>query len=186
MEDGTKKSFDHGDFFPRRHMFGQIIRRPHDAGHLRKFRRLQGEAADAHPAGGAIHIHAGHHDDKKHDHHSAAPDHAPPSDPRLRRMGHHQSGGGTKREVDQMIFQIGIGRGPQFDVHIVRGAIHIDGPDGNQHARHDEHPFQRRRDVLPMCQGRLATRRHMRFPFLENFSSYSVSTSPSTGAAWRS
>jgi hypothetical protein len=68
-------------------------------------------------------------------------------------------------------------------IHIVGGIIDIHRPDGDQYGGRDEHPFQTLGHILRILQGRLATRRHMRFPFLENFSSYSVSTSPGTGAA---
>ena len=86
-------------------------------------------------------------------------------------------------QKNQMPQDMTVGIGTGLHIHVIGRAVYIKSPQDNQYACHDEHLLQCPGRILHINQGRLATRRHTGFPFLENFSSYSVSTSPATGAA---
>ena len=183
MEDRTKEAFDKRDLLSFPYALGQKGCRPDQAGHFRDFRRLEREAREHDPARRAIRPMPGYNNEEEQHQGESDPYDSPTADEALRQPSHEAADGQTERQDPDMLHKVGIRPIACRHIHIVGGIIDIHRPDGDQYGGRDEHPFQTLGHILRILQGRLATRRHMRFPFLENFSSYSVSTSPGTGAA---
>ena len=183
MAEGTEKSLDKRNFLSFPYALGQKGCRPDQAGHFRDFRRLEREAREHDPARRAIRPMPGYNNEEEQHQGESDPYDSPTADEALRQPSHEATDGQTEHQDPDMLQKVGIRPIARRHIHIVGGIIDIHRPDGDQYGGRDEHPFQTLGHILRILQGRLATRRHMRFPFLENFSSYSVSTSPGTGAA---
>ena len=183
MEDRTKEAFDKRDLLSFPYALGQKGCRPDQAGHFRDFRRLEREAREHDPARRPIRPMPGYNNEEEQHQGESDPHDSPTADEAFRQPSHEAADGQTEHQDPDMLQKVGIRPIACRHIHIVGGIIDIHRPDGDQYGGRDEHPFQTLGHILRILQGRLATRRHMRFPFLENFSSYSVSTSPGTGAA---
>lgn len=183
MEERTEKTLDERDFLSFLDPFREEGGGPDEAGHFRDFGRLERKACEHDPACRPIRPMPGYNNEEEQHQGESDPHDSPTADEAFRQPSHEAADGQTEHQDPDMLQKVGIRPIACCHIHIVGGIIDIHRPDGDQYGGRDEHPFQTLGHILRILQGRLATRRHMRFPFLENFSSYSVSTSPGTGAA---
>ena len=183
MEERTEKTLDERDFLSFLDPFREEGGGPDEAGHFRDFGRLEREACEHDPAGRPIRPMPCHKNEEEQQNGENDPEESPAANEALWQLRDHDTKEKASCKDPDMLQKVRIRPIARRHIHIVGGIIDIHRPDGDQYGGRDEHPFQTLGHILRILQGRLATRRHMRFPFLENFSSYSVSTSPGTGAA---